>query len=219
MKKSTNIFSNVLIVIGIVFIGVSVFAMNQWRFVQNEPDVDLSTYNETFETDEQTEEPVDAKIDKDKIDIESYIGSVGRSDYRSGTMRITVPKLNVQAEVLDGTSIDLLKLGPGLYESSPLHDIDNPNICIAAHRTTYGAWFRNIDDLLPGEFIYLEYDDKLFRYEVEDVFIVEYNDWTITEQQDYSSLTLSACHPPNSADQRMIVRAKLVDIRKSTVQQ
>lgn len=206
-----KVFSNLLIGFGIIIITYSLFQVNKWRFIQKE----LIIKEEIVSEVEVIPTPlIEEEIEENilSVDVDDYINELKRSDYEDGLITIDIPKLGVNASVLNGTTPKTLKQGPGLYESSPLHEVSNPNICIAAHRTTYGAWFENVDDLEAGEKVFLEYEDKVFQYEVVDVFIVEKNDWSITQQLDFSALTLTTCHPPYSDLQRMVVRGKLIDV-------
>jgi sortase A len=134
-----------------------------------------------------------------------------REDYQNGQLTIAIPKLEINAAVVKGTSVELLKKGPGLYEGSPLPNVANGNVCIAGHRTTYGAWFRHVDKLEEGDEILLDYDGILYIYHVEKVFVVEKKDWSITEAVGYSALTLTSCHPLRSSKKRIVVRAKLME--------
>jgi LPXTG-site transpeptidase (sortase) family protein len=134
-----------------------------------------------------------------------------REDYQSGQMTIAIPKLEINAAVVKGTSVELLKKGPGLYESSPMPNLSNGNVCIAGHRTTYGAWFRNVDQLEEGDEIILDYNSVKYTYQVQRVFIVDKKDWTVIESQDYPAITLTSCHPLRSSKQRIVVRGKLIE--------
>lgn len=131
-----------------------------------------------------------------------------RENYHDGDMWIQIPALDVNAPVIAGTDTADLKKGPGLYASSPMPDEEDGNVCIAGHRTTYGAWFRHVDTLAEGDEIILFTAERRFVYAVREVFVVDRCDWSVTEPTGYTTLTLTACHPPGSARQRIVVRAK-----------
>jgi len=133
-----------------------------------------------------------------------------RTAYEEGELWIQIPAIEVNAPVINGTTVAELKKGPGLYEKSPMPDEEDGNVCIAGHRTTYGAWFRHLDDLSEGDEIILFGAERRFVYEVEEIFVVDRYDWSVTEPTGYTSLTLTACHPPGSARQRIVVRARRV---------
>ena len=122
--------------------------------------------------------------------------------------RIEIPAIRVSATVVRGTALASLAKGPGWYEESALPG--EGNTAIAGHRTMYGAWFRNTDKLTSGDVINIIYDGQVYEYRVEKVFPISNNDWSVIEPCGYSALTLTTCHPPGSAVQRLVVRAKLV---------
>jgi sortase A len=81
---------------------------------------------------------------------------------------------------------------------------------IAGHRTTYSAPFRRIDRLADGERIFIRMPYGLFTYEVEGQQIVSPERVDVLNCTRHSRLVLTACHPPESAAQRIVVFAKLV---------
>lgn len=127
---------------------------------------------------------------------------------------IEIPALGVSAAVVRGTSLADLRKGPGWYEESALPG--SGNTAIAGHRTTYGAWFRNVDQLKAGDIISLRYAERNFLYKVERVFPIASNDWSVIEPCGYPALTLTTCHPVGSAAQRLVVRAALVHVVESS---
>lgn len=132
-----------------------------------------------------------------------------RENYASGDILLEIPHIKVKAAVVAGTTPQMLKKGPGLYEKSPLPGQEEGNVCIAGHRTTYGAWFRHLDRLQQGDDIFLHFHGKKYVYKVEKVFIVGRKEWSVTEATGSSAVTLTACHPPGSARQRIVARGKL----------
>ena len=80
--------------------------------------------------------------------------------------RITIPKLDVDAVFVHGTRwAQDLSRGPGHYPQTQLPGLGR-TVAIAAHRTTFGAWFRHIDDLVRGNVIKLRLPYGTFRYRV-----------------------------------------------------
>ncbi len=142
-----------------------------------------------------------------------HIPGLQRQDYSDGSMIISIPRLKVTAAVVDGTEEEVLKKGPGLYEISPLPGEEEGNICIAGHRTSYGAWFAKIDRLSEGDDIILEFGGFKFIYKVEKVFAVYKKDWSVTKPAGYPAVTLTTCHPPGSAEQRLVARGRLAEIK------
>ena len=127
--------------------------------------------------------------------------------------RIVVPRLHLNMVVVEGTTENDLSRGPGHYDEASGTDTALPGmggvIAVAGHRTTYLHPFRHIDNLRPGDNIYLKMPYGTFRYTVFAHRIVSSNDWTILRHRPFEKLVLSACHPLYSATHRWIVFARL----------
>jgi sortase A len=130
--------------------------------------------------------------------------------------RIDIPAIGVHEYVVEGTDTGDLRKGPGHYPDTPLPG-EPGTAAIAGHRTTYGAPFRDIDDLKPAQVIRIDMPDGTFVYRVERVTIVDDQDLSVLEPKGYKRLLLSACHPLYSAAQRVIVFARQVRREPSRV--
>jgi sortase A len=124
--------------------------------------------------------------------------------------RLTIPRMGVSVIVVQGTDwLSDLSKGPGHYTQTTVPGLGR-TVAIAGHRTTFGAWFRNIDSLRPGDPIILQMPYATFRYRVQFHRVVKSDDWSIIRQQGYDRLVLSACHPLYSASHRWVVFARAV---------
>ena len=130
--------------------------------------------------------------------------------------RIEIPAIGVDEYVVEGTDLESLRKGPGHYPETPLPGAPGTT-AIAGHRTTYGAPFRNIDDLHRGDRIVVDMPDGRFIYRVEGSKIVDDQDLSVLQPVGYRRLMLSACHPLYSAAQRIIVYARQVRREEATV--
>ena len=130
--------------------------------------------------------------------------------------RIAIPAIGVSEYVIEGTDLGSLRRGPGHYPETPLPG-EPGTVAIAGHRTTYGAPFREIDQLDPGDRIVVDMPDGRFVYRVERTVIVDDQDLSVLEPAGYRRLLLSACHPLYSAAQRIIVFAREVDRQPARV--
>ena len=127
------------------------------------------------------------------------------------TFKITIPKINSSWVGYEGTNIPSLKRGPGHYIVTP-----NPGelgtCIIAGHRTTYGAPFNRVDQLVEGDQIIIETTDgKQFTYLVTGQLSVLPDDLSALTQTEYASLILSTCHPKFHATRRLLIFAKLAE--------
>jgi sortase A len=123
--------------------------------------------------------------------------------------RIRVPSIGVDAIVVAGTDTSALRRGPGHYPGTPLPGARG-TVAIAGHRTTYGAWFRRLDQLHTGDKVSLTMPYGRFTYAVEQRRIVLPTATWVTHRVGYDRLVLSACHPLYSAAKRIVVFARLV---------
>jgi len=124
--------------------------------------------------------------------------------------RLVIPKIGLDKIVVSGVGRRDLQKGPGHFPGTPLPGQPG-NSAIAGHRTTYGAPFFRIDELVPGDEILVTTRQGSFRYEVMGTQIVLPSDVEVVEDQGDNRLTLTSCHPKYSARQRIIVSAALVD--------
>jgi sortase A len=136
--------------------------------------------------------------------------------------RIVMPRLGVDAVVVEGTSPAALRAGAGHYPNTPLPG-EAGNVAIAGHRTTYGKPFNQLDELGVGEEVRLETPLATYTYRVVPAppdarnvctngacWVTTPTDWGVVAPTDGAMLTLTTCHPKGSAAQRLILRAELV---------
>ncbi|MBW3580347.1 MAG: sortase [Actinobacteria bacterium] len=136
--------------------------------------------------------------------------------YRAGNVaegqsltRLKIPSLDVDVVVVEGTTVSALRAGAGHYRDTPL-PCEPGNVAIAGHRTTYGKPFSQIDRMKPGDLIILETPVGSCTYSVnKNPFIVAPTDFSVVAPTPNGTLTLTTCHPRNSAAQRLIVQADL----------
>jgi sortase A len=122
--------------------------------------------------------------------------------------KIVIPKIGVDKLVVEGVAVPDLKKGPGHYPETPLPG-QKGNAAIAGHRTTYGAPFNRIDELVPGDEILVDTVQGHFRYLVTEQHIVSPTQVEVIQDYGDNRLTLTACHPKFSARQRIVVVAEL----------
>ena len=132
---------------------------------------------------------------------------------------IRIPKIGVDKVVVEGTSTADLRKGPGHYAGMPLPG-QIGNAGIAGHRTTYGAPFADLDQLLVNDVIQVETLAGTFDYKVtEPPFVVDPGQTEVLAQPEPAqddevtpTLTLTTCNPKYSARQRLIVKAEYLPV-------
>lgn len=94
------------------------------------------------------------------------------------------------------------------------------NVGLAGHRNTYGKPLAQIEELQPGDEVILETEDGWYTYTVvgaEAVLPTSTQVWADVPrhpeaQAQEAWLTLVACHPPGSLEQRWVVYAQLTKV-------
>ncbi|HEX5266893.1 MAG TPA: class E sortase [Acidimicrobiales bacterium] len=128
--------------------------------------------------------------------------------------RIQIPKVGVDKYFVEGVGEGDLKQGPGHYPGTPLPGQPG-NASIAGHRTTYGAPFYNLNELVPGDKILIQTltgtcAQRVCEYDVTQTpFPVLPSDVSVIAPQTGYGLTLTTCNPRFSAAQRLIIKATL----------
>ncbi len=150
--------------------------------------------------------------------------------------QIQIPQIDVAKYVVQGVQVDDLRNGPGHYRATVFPGQEG-NSGIAGHRTTYGAPFNRIDEMLPGDEFDVVTVQGTHTYRVMSaaeafgpeargtlgpsfalpqnadtvghIIVAPEATWVLGDFGD-NRVTLTACHPKFSAAQRIIVAAELV---------
>jgi sortase A len=118
-----------------------------------------------------------------------------------------IPRIDLDMVVVEGTSTEDLKKGPGHYTDTAYPWQDHGRVGIAGHRTTYLHPFFDLDRMRPGDPIILQTEYGTYRYRVTRVFITTPDDGSVLGQTSRPTLVLTTCNPRYSAAQRLIVDA------------
>lgn len=130
--------------------------------------------------------------------------------YGHPAARIVIPSIEVDWVTSVGTGVDVLKLGPGVWQTGSMPGSPG-NATIVGHRTTYGSPFRRLDQLAPGDQILIEVPGRPQAvYEVRGTQLVPPSATGVTLQTDGARLTLVTCDPPGSTKRRLVVQAEMV---------
>ena len=121
---------------------------------------------------------------------------------------IRIPRLGLEKAVVEGVTVGDLKKGPGHYPATPMPG-EVGNAAIAGHRTTYGAPFGDLGELVAGDEILVTTRAGEFRYVVDRTSIVSPSQVEVLDPTPEARLTLTTCHPKYTARQRLIVSGVL----------
>lgn len=123
---------------------------------------------------------------------------------------LQIPKIGVDAAVVEGVSVADLKKGPGHYPGSAVPG-GKGNFVISGHRTTYGRPFYDLNELEPGdEITVIDRERNVHTYVVSESKVVLPTEVGVIARTDDARLTLTTCNPRFSARERLIVVAELV---------
>jgi sortase A len=124
---------------------------------------------------------------------------------------LVIPRISLDMFVVQGTSYEDLKSGPGHYAGTADPWDRKGRVGIAGHRTTYLAPFWNLQEMRTGDPIVLRTTRGTFRYTVSRVFVMpEATAGVVLDQTVHPTLVFTTCNPRFSASQRLIVTADRV---------
>ncbi len=125
---------------------------------------------------------------------------------------IRIPKIDRLADgwnVVEGVRTRDLRNGAGHMPNTSIPGQPG-NAVISGHRTTWGQPFHELDALDPGDRIEVETALGTHVYSVRETRVVRPTEIWVAEPREGAWLTLTTCHPKNSARQRFVVFAELV---------
>ena len=226
-----NIFIYLLIIAGLILIAYPIYTnfissrtesenISEW----DEQKEDLITEdvsnigNDTSSADDIGTEDIQAGQGEDNpvMDVEQNGFIIPEDGIELNTddyfpLKMTIPKIELEYIVHEGTDTATLKKGPGHLTLTPFPG-EEGRCTISGHRTTYGSPFNRVDELEEGDIIYLETrGNKSYMYIVTGLEIVKPTDVYILEGTNKIELLLTTCHPKYSAATRLIIIAELAE--------
>ena len=186
--------------------------------VPQAPQIETVSSGNYETSDEQAEVPEEnPSLDISALQANEVYISEKRSQYKND-LTLKIPKLDVNASILDGTELSVLRKGLGLYEYAQLPSDENANVSIAGHRN--GVFAGKITDNTPlyyintlteGDYLYLTDSQNVYQYLWQSTSVIEPNDWSVIYNQGYGCITITTCTPIGIADHRLVVRGELVN--------
>lgn len=123
---------------------------------------------------------------------------------------IEIPAIDLEWNLYQGMTLTSINRGPSQWPGTALPGAVG-NMVIAGHRTTWGAPFRHLDSLEPGDEIIFREEGVTHVYRVIETLIVLPTDTWIANQDHTKTVTLFACHPAGSARQRIVIKGEFVE--------
>ncbi len=127
---------------------------------------------------------------------------------------IDIPSINVHIPIYQGTDEAALQAGAGYWIGTSLPTGGASTHCVlTAHNgLTKARMFTDIDQLELGDTFTLTILDRTLTYQVDQILVVEPNDFTemnIVEGEDY--VTLYTCYPYGVNTHRLLVRGTRIE--------
>lgn len=143
---------------------------------------------------------------ENKEDGISYVDMLGIGESMG---YITIPKIDVELPIYEGTDANVLSKGVGhMPQSSYPLGGESTHSVLTGHRGLPDAiLFTNLDKLEQGDCFYLHILDEILAYKVDQIKVVEPDetgDLDIIDGQDYC--TLITCTPYSINTHRLLVR-------------
>jgi sortase A len=127
-----------------------------------------------------------------------------RPAVKAGPARISIPRLHLKSRVFPAKE---LNLGPAWWPITGRPG-GGDTVAIAGHRTTHTHPFYYLEELRPGDVVYVTYQGKARRYRVTDSRVEPATNLHIGDAVGYERLLLTACTPRGSAAFRLVVEAR-----------
>jgi sortase A len=123
-------------------------------------------------------------------------------------VRLQIPRLNVDAPVVQGDGWEQLKKGVGQHIGSA-NPGQNGNVVLSAHNDVYGELFRHLDQLQPGDNVIVYTQQRQHVYVIDRTVIVEPTAVEVMASTGSPTVTLISCYPYLVDSQRIVVFARL----------
>ncbi|HCF65316.1 MAG: class D sortase [Clostridia bacterium] len=125
-------------------------------------------------------------------------------DDKVNEWRIKIPAINVDAEICEGVTNNVIAKHVGHFcESSKW----NGNVALAAHNRGYNCnFFQNIKKLSKGDIVIYSTQNGIRRYKVEINKIIDETDWSYVHNTEDNRITLITCEE-NKKEYRRCIQA------------
>jgi len=123
-------------------------------------------------------------------------------------LRIVIPAINVDSQVVQGDGWEQLKKGVGQHIGTA-DPGNNGNLVLSAHDDIFGEIFRHLDQLQPGDEVQIYTVSQIYTYVITASHLVAPTDVSVMSATSYPSATLISCYPYLVDKQRIVVQADL----------
>ncbi|MFB6434218.1 class D sortase [Bacillus thuringiensis] len=126
---------------------------------------------------------------------------------------MVIPKIKRKYSIYWGADDKTLKKGVGMLVSdNTTTPSGNGHTVLSGHRDTV---FTDLGKLKENDYILVEYDNKVYVYQINKHWITDADDLTVIVPKATSTLTLTTCYPfkyIGDAPERYIIESSLVSV-------
>lgn len=199
MKRNKSwliIIGSFLILGGAGLIGYDYYSN---KLMDNEENKAIEEFYQVEEVEEIIEEPKQEEIKEEKQEEKiNYIAV------------LKIPKIKLVRGLVDRNSyLNNVKYNVEILKDSASPEEQNGNVILAAHSGNARiSYFRNLDKLVLGDDISLEYKSKIYKYKIVDIYLIDKTGTAeIIRNKNKNTLTLITCK--HNTNKQIIIIAEL----------
>lgn len=199
MKRNKSwliIIGSFLILGGAGLIGYDYYSN---RMIDNQENKAIEEFYQVEEQEEIIEEPKQEEVKEEKKEERiNYIAI------------LKIPKIKLVRGLVDRNSyLNNVKYNVEILKDSASPEEQNGNVILAAHSGNARiSYFRNLDKLVLGDDISLEYNSKTYKYKIVDIYLIEKTGKAeIVRNKNKNTLTLITCK--HNTNKQIVIIAEL----------
>ena len=199
MKRNKSwliIIGSFLILGGAGLIGYDYYSN---KLMDNEENKAIEEFYQVEEVEEIIEEPKQEEVKEEKQEEKiNYIAV------------LKIPKIKLVRGLVDRNSyLNNVKYNVEILTDSASPEEQNGNVILAAHSGNARiSYFRNLDKLVLGDDISLEYKSKIYKYKIVDIYLIDKTGTAeIIRNKNKNTLTLITCK--HNTNKQIIIIAEL----------
>jgi len=199
MKRNKSwliIIGSFLILSGIGLIGYDYYSN---KVIDNQEDLAIEEFYQEEEIEESVDEIKEEPKEEKKEEKINYIAV------------LKIPKIKLVRGLVDRNSYqNNIKYNVQILKDSSMPDEDKGNVILAAHSGNARiSYFKNLDKLIIGDDISIEYNSVIYNYKVVDIYLIDKTGTAeIIRDKNKSTLTLITCK--HNTNKQIIVIAELI---------
>jgi sortase A len=169
---------------------------------------------------------VTGTFELETVEIRDETGLKGGDENESEQLpegnTLIIPAIGLRAPVVEGSDETALSRGAWRRPNTSTPD-EGGNTVITGHRFEYlppnNLTFYHLDKVEEGDKIQVYWEDELYEYEVESIFVVDPSAVEVEDDTEESQLTLYTCTPLWTAKNRLVIVADLLEKNENEADQ